>query len=78
MTADEINICRAFNCVTFPIGTNAKRLALNMADQAEMRPEAKLTPRQRAAILEIAIRFRRQIPGEIVELAKKLKAEAAT
>lgn len=77
MTADEIKICRAFSGVVFVPGSRTKRLALDLARDAEINPTYALSERQRAVVLSIAIRYRRQLPGEIVDLAKTLKGAAA-
>jgi hypothetical protein len=39
-------------------------------------PHHELTERQRAAIIDIAIKYRRQIPVAVVDLARSLKGEA--
>lgn len=76
MTPDEIKICTSLGSVTFIPGIGAKRLAKNMADMAARNPGYELTERQRAAVLDIAIKFRRQLPADVVALARRLKGEA--
>lgn len=63
-------IARALARVTFAPGIGAKRFARDMAALAEHKPEHELTPRQRKYLLEVAVKFRRQIPRDLVALAR--------
>lgn len=75
MTDSEKIIARAIAQVTYPPATVAKSLARDMAWAAEHNPLLPLTPRQHAAIVSIAIRYRRQVPADIVALARRMEAE---
>lgn len=76
MTEDQIKICRAFKNVTFPPGTRTKRMALDLARDTDAAPMFELSPRQHEVILNIAIKYRRQLPADVVALALKLRGEA--
>jgi len=75
VTPDEIKIATAFYAVTFPPSTKTKSLAASLARMATDRPDHELSVRQRAALLDIAIKYCRQIPVELVDLARTLKGE---
>ena len=76
MTADEIKIAKSFGAVRISrMQPKTLKLASDLCSMAENRPTSHLTTRQHAAMLELAIRFRRQIALETVELAQKLKAQ---
>lgn len=74
MTADEAEILLALRGVTFAPGTSSKRLVRDLSAVAAgpNRDEYALTEKQRAAVLSIAIRFRRQLSPEVVATAKWL------
>lgn len=76
MTPDEITIAKALPSIVFVPGIRAKSLARDLAAMAIHFPNVKLTARQRAAMLDIAITYRRQLPDEIVALARSLRGEA--
>lgn len=44
---------------------------------AEHKPEQELTPKQRKYLLEVAVKFRRQVPAAVVAIARA-EMEAAT
>lgn len=74
----ERTIARAIGSVTYCPGIGTKRFAREMAFAAE-RPDAPpLTPKQRKYLLEVAVRYRRQIASEVVELARAMQKEGAT
>lgn len=71
MTEAEKTIARELHRCAFVPGSGTKRFAREMAfnaDQPEPRP---LTPKQRTYLLTAAVRFRRQMPGAVVELARR-------
>jgi len=70
MTPEQISMARALARVTFPPNLPGKRFALDMAAQANLQPKATLTDKQADFLAELVIRYRRQIPNDIVELAK--------
>ena len=70
MTDNEIRIVRALKDVNFFPGSKSKSLVRSLNAQADSRPEKELTPAQRAAVLSIAVRFRRQVDPAIVDLAE--------
>jgi hypothetical protein len=76
VTADEIKIAKAFGAVRIsPMQPKTLKMASDFCSMAQNRPTSHLTNAQHAALLGIAIRFRRQIAPETVELAQKLKAQ---
>jgi hypothetical protein len=76
VTADEIKIAKAFRAVRISQKQpKTLKLASDLCSMAENRPTNHLTIRQHAAMLDLAIRFRRQIAPEIVDLARSLKAQ---
>jgi hypothetical protein len=76
VTADEIKIAKSFGAVRIsPMQPKTLKLASDLCSMAENRPTNHLTTKQHAAMLELAIRFRRQIAPETVELAQKLKVQ---
>lgn len=61
---------------TFVPGTGTKRFAQDMAFRAGQ-PESKpLTSRQAEYLRSAVIRFRRQIPDDVVALARALEVDA--
>lgn len=76
MAEDERTIARALRGVTFCPGIATKRFARNMADAAERADAPALTTKQRAALISVAIRFRRQVPADVVALARAMQAAA--
>lgn len=77
MTPEQISMARALARVTFPPGLPGKRFALDMAAQANLRPLATLTAKQADFLAELVVRYRRQIPADVVELAKAARGEGA-
>lgn len=76
MTADEIRIAKAFRAVRISqMQPKTLKLASDLCSMAENRPTSHMTTRQHEALLDLAIRFRRQIAPEVVELARTLKAQ---
>lgn len=70
MTPEQISMARALARVTFPPGLPGKRFALDMAEQANLRPMATLTAKQAEFLAEMVVRYRRQIQSEVVALAQ--------
>jgi len=68
MTPDEIRIIAALARCSFAPGTSQKRFVRQMAARVSMHP---LTDRQRANLWAIAWSWRRQLPRELADLAKR-------
>lgn len=77
MTHDEITVARAIapSRVTYAPGIGTKRFARDMQFLADHSPERELTPKQHKYLVDVAVRFRRQIPREVVALARRRQAE---
>lgn len=77
MTESERLIARAIRpgLVTYHPGTRTKGFARDMAYMADNRPLEPLTPKQAAYLCQVAIKFRRQVPADIVEVARRTLAE---
>jgi hypothetical protein len=69
-------IAKALNRCTYVPGCWDKRFARAMAAIADVDPEWAFTERQRASLLRLAHKYRRQVATEVVMLAQDL-AEAA-
>ncbi len=65
ITENEARAIKALSRVTFVPNTFHKRFARDMQSHKE------LTPRQRATLWRIVVRFRRQIDGEVVAMARR-------
>ena len=76
MTNDEVVMATHLAACRFVPGTAVKRFARDMAFQAshEAGLERSLTEKQAKYLRDSVIRFRRQIPPEVVELARKVTA----
>ena len=75
MTTDQMTMAAHLARCIFVPGTGTKRFAQEMAYRAS-RPEPKpLTGRQAEYLRTAVIRFRKQIPAEVVELARSLEPE---
>ena len=72
MTTDQMTMAAHLARCTFFPGTGTKRFAHDMAFRATQPDPAPLTERQAEYLRTAVIRFRRQIPAEVVELAKSL------
>ena len=68
MTEDEIQIAEALARCSFLPGSGPKRFVRQMADRDRSRP---LSDRQRAYLWAIAWSWRRQLPADLVALARK-------
>lgn len=78
MTENEKTLARALERCTFFPGVGTKRFARDMALSAAQPEPRPLTPAQRRYLLTAAVRYRRQIPADIVKLAEaELQADAA-
>lgn len=75
MTEDQKTMARALVRCTFVPGIGTKRFAQDMAHLADYSPEREITPRQAEYLRTAVIRFHRQIPQEVVDLAKSLEAQ---
>lgn len=71
MTEAEKTLARALAQVTFCPGIGTKRFARDMAFNAGQPQSRALTERQRQYLLTAVVRFRRQIPRDVVELARQ-------
>lgn len=71
MTHSQQMLARAINQVTYCPGIGTKRFARDMAELAQRKPDHELTPRQVKYMAEVAIKFRRQIPADVVALARR-------
>lgn len=75
MDSRERKLARAIapGRVTYRVGIGTKRFARDMAFAAEQpEPGPDLTPRQRRYLLEVAIRYRRQLSPLVVQLAQQM------
>lgn len=70
MTSEQIAMARALARVTFPPGSGTKRFARDMAEVANLRPATTMTTRQATYLAESVVRYRRQIPANVVALAR--------
>jgi hypothetical protein len=79
MTPDEISMARAVSPtrVTYVPATGTKRFAHCIAMEAE-EPQPQITERQAQYLRDLVLRFRRQLPAEIVALAGELPCLPAT
>lgn len=75
MTDSEKMIARAIAQVTYCPGIGTKRFAREMAFIAEHSPLNPLTPKQSAYLCKVAIRYRRQVAPDVVEVARRMLAE---
>lgn len=70
MTPAQISMATGLARVTFPPASNTKRFARDMADLATQQPDKPLTQRQAQYLAEACVRYRRQLPAEVVALAR--------
>lgn len=77
MTPEQQTLAKALNRCTFMPGTGTKRFASDMAHLAEQDSSREITPRQAEYLRTAVIRFRRQIPRDVVELAQKMGEKEA-
>lgn len=70
MTPAQISMATALARVSMPAGVGTKRFARDMADLATQKPEQPLSPRQAQYLAEACVRYRRQLPDEVVALAR--------
>lgn len=77
MTDAEKMLARAIapTMVTYCPGSRIKRFATDMAGFEKYQPEKKLTGGQVKYLCQVAVRYRRQIPEDIVQLARRMLAE---
>lgn len=71
MTPEQIQIALALRGVVFPPATNVKRFAESMIYLAQHRPAAELSPKQAVFLKNLAWKYRRQLPADIVRLGLK-------
>jgi hypothetical protein len=62
MNEVQIDKAKALGKCTFPVGSNQKRFAHNMATLAKEKPETELTEKQAAYLDLLFHQYRRQIP----------------
>ena len=72
MNHHEITLAKALEGVVFVPGIPTKRFAKDMASLARNSPDQELTVEQRKYLCEIVVKFRRQIPGDVVALARTM------
>lgn len=70
MTENEKTIARALAACSFTPGNATKRFAKDMAACATQEQPYELTQAQRRYLLTATVRYRRQIPIEVVALAE--------
>ena len=76
MTADELELARGLGACTFSVGSFDKRFARDLAGAAA---GDQLISDKQAALLPVkVVRYRRQIPAAVVELARRLIARGAS
>lgn len=70
MTDDEVKVAAALSPsrVTYPVASPLKRLAQSLSHQAIH--SRQITENQAAAMWNLAYRFRRQLPAEIIAMAR--------
>lgn len=78
MTPEQISMARALALCSFVPGIGTKRFARDMASKANTFPESGLTEKQAKYLAEAVVRYRRQIPAEVVKLAQQALAEGAS
>lgn len=71
MTPAQISMATALARVTFLPGSGTKRFARDMANLVTQQPDKVLTLRQAKYLAEAVVRYRRQIPAEVVALARE-------
>ena len=71
MTENEKTLAHALAACSFVPGTGTKRFAKDMAARAELPKAEPLTSSQRRYLLTAVVRFRRQVPRRLVELARQ-------
>lgn len=74
MTEDQRRMALALNRCTFCPGIGTKRFARDMAHLAEHDAERAISEKQDAYLRSAVVRFRRQIPADVVDLARKVAA----
>ena len=70
MTEDEKTMACALNACCFCPGIGTKRFARSMAYLADMQDDQPITARQSKYLRDAVIRFRRQIPADVVAIAR--------
>lgn len=75
VTDSEKMLARAIAQVTYCPGIGTKRFAREMADRAQHAPLVPLTPKQSKYLCDVAIRYRRQVAPDVVEVARRMLAE---
>lgn len=74
MTEDQKTLASALVAVTFVPGIGTKRFARDMAALAAQPLPPAITPAQSEYLRTAVIRFRRQIPADVVALAERMEA----
>lgn len=70
MTPEQLAMARSLYTVTMVPGIPTKRFARQMRELAEHKPEANLSKKQDSYLRMACVRFRRQLPAEVVTLAR--------
>jgi hypothetical protein len=72
MTDNERMFARAIapGMVVYAPGIGTKRFARDMATLERLSPAAVLSPKQAIYLRQVVVRFRRQIPADIVRIAR--------
>jgi hypothetical protein len=73
MTKDQITLATHLARCIFPPGTATKRFAKDIAFRAGLFEPKPLTEKQAEYLRTAVIRFRRQIPCDVVALARSLE-----
>ena len=76
MTDAQRRMAVSLSLCTFVPGIPTKRFARDMAFAAVHSPDVQLTEKQDKYLREAVIKFRRQIPADVVALAVIAKAAA--
>lgn len=66
-TERELRICKALEHVSMPPATSQKRFARQIAFVAANNPQIGITEKQAGYLRQLAWRFRRQMPADLVE-----------
>lgn len=77
MTDSERMFARAIapGMVTYPPAIPTKRFARDMAELERYQPARELTQKQALYLRQVVVRYRRQIPRDIVAVAQRELAE---
>lgn len=71
MTENQITLATHLARCSFLPDSSPKRFAQSIANRVKNAPEFELTPKQHQYLCQAVIKFRRQIPQSIVQIARK-------